>query len=131
MTGGCGQRRRQPAPVVGERWDGGVQAVFHGLRDWRALHPRATLAAIEAELDRQLCRLRAQMLADLALASAAADLATGAPGERPVCPDCGGALHDEGVRDRTLLTLGDEAVTLRRDYATCTACGRRLSPPGR
>jgi hypothetical protein len=123
--------RPRRAAVVGARWEGGGQAVFHGLRDWRALHPRATLAEIEAELDRQLGRLRAQMLADLALASAAADLATSTPGERPVCPDCGGALRDEGGRERTLLTLGDEAVTLRRDYATCAACDRRLFPPGR
>ncbi len=31
---------------------------------------------------------------------------------------------------RTLVTAGQAAVTLRRDYATCTACGYRLFPPG-
>lgn len=116
------------AQGIGAGWEGGVQALFHGLRDWRALHPRATLATIEAELDRQVHRLRAQMLADLALASPAADL-TAAAGVRPVCPDCGGRLHDEGMHDRTLVTVGNETVVLQRDYATCTACDRRLFPP--
>ena len=93
----------------------------------RAAHPTATLAELEAELDRRWLRLRAQMLADLALVSRAADLA----GERPACPDCGGRLVAAGDRARTLITLGDEAVTLRRAYATCTGCGGRLFPPGR
>jgi hypothetical protein len=122
------QQRGERRGPVGEQWEGGVQEVFLGLRDWRAMHPKATLAEIEAELDRRLSGLRAQLLTDLALASAAADLAAG---ERPRCPDCGGSLYDEGVRARTLLTTGHAPVTLRRDYATCVECGHRLFPPGR
>jgi hypothetical protein len=102
--------------------------VFLGLREWRAAHPRATLAEIEAELDRRWAVLRGQLLTDLALASTAADLTRD---ERPVCPDCGGPLRDEGVRQRTLVTTGNAPVTLTRDYATCVHCGRRLFPPGR
>jgi hypothetical protein len=112
--------------AVGPGWEGGAQAVFLGLREWRAAHPQATLAAIEAALDRRWAALRGQMLADLALASAATEVAPGA-----TCPHCGGALRDEGARERTLLTAGQASVTLRRDYATCTACGYRLFPPGR
>lgn len=113
---------------VGPGWEGGAQGVFLGLREWRAAHPTATLAAIEAEVDRRWAVLRGQMLADLALASAATDVASAAP---PVCPECGGRLRDEGVRERTLVTAGQAPVTLRRDYATCVDCGHRLFPPGR
>jgi hypothetical protein len=113
--------------AVGERWEGGAQAVFLGLREWRAAHPRATLAEIEAALDRRWAALRGQMLADLTLASAATEVAAGAA----ACPHCGGALRDEGPRARTLATAGQAAVTLRRDYATCTGCGYRFFPPGR
>ena len=113
--------------AVGAGWEGGAQAVFLGLREWRAAHPQATLAAIEAELDRRWAALRGQMLADLALASAATDLAAGTA----ACPECGGVLRDEGPRERTLHTAGQAPVTLRRDYATCTTCGYRLFPPGR
>jgi hypothetical protein len=113
---------------IGPGWEGGAQAVFLGLRAWRAAHPAATLAEIEAELDRRWAALRGQLLADLALASAAGGLAGAAP---PVCPECGGALRGEGPRERTLVTAGQAAVTLRRDYATCTRCGHRLFPPGR
>ena len=121
---------RNSEAVIGEGWEGGTQAVFLGLRAWRALHPQATLREIEAELDQRLSRLRAQMLEDLALASAAADLAC-QDAEPPRCPQCGGRLHDAGMRERTLVTVGNEAVHLRRDYATCSQCGSRLFPPRR
>src|SRR5690348_6680582 len=114
--------------VGGGQWEEGAQAVFLGLREWRALHPQATLREIEVELDRRWAALRGQMLADLALASAATAVAAPTP---PVCPQCGGTLRDEGVRQRTLWTTGQAAVTLRRDYATCIACGYRFFPPGR
>lgn len=121
---GQGQQRRS----IGPRWEEGAQAVFLGLRDWRAAHPKATLQEIEAEVDRRLATLRGQVLTDVALASTAADLSAGA---HLVCPDCGGRLRDEGVRQRTLMTTGNASVTLTRDYATCVHCGRRLFPPGR
>lgn len=117
-----------PQRVIGERWEGGMQELFLGLREWRASHPKATLAQIEQELDRHMARMRAQILTDLALASAAAEMRSE---EAPSCPECGGVLHDEGQRTRTLVTLGDEAVRLGRDYGTCVQCGRRLFPPGR
>jgi uncharacterized protein with PIN domain len=98
------------------------------MRDWRARYPQASLVEIEAELDRRLHQLRALMLTDLALASGAAVLGAG---ERPVCPACGGPLHDEGSRERTIVTMGNEPVRLKRDYATCARCGSGLSPPGR
>jgi hypothetical protein len=105
----------------------GFQEVFLGLREWRARHPQASFAAIEVELDAQLSQLRGQLLADLALASAATEV-TGAVAL--VCPSCGGSLQDEGPRERTVVTVGHAPVTLRRDYATCIACGYRFFPSG-
>lgn len=96
---GRGQQRREQRPgCIGAQWEEGAQAVFLGLREWRMAHPKATLAEIEAEGDRRLAVLRGQLLTDVALASAAADLTSDA---RPVCPDCGGRLRDEGARQRT------------------------------
>ena len=114
-------------PEVGAGWEESSQAVFLGLRDWRVRHPRATLREIEEELDRRWNALRAQVLRDLALASTAAELGAA---ERPVCPECGGAVHSAGSRSRTVSTLGNEAVMLTRDYATCPACGSGSFPPG-
>ena len=122
-TAPAGEHQHQE---IGAQWDGGMQGLCFGLREWRARHPTATVAAIETELDQQWSRLRAQMLADLALASAAAEVAAGG---RPACPECGGPLRDEGPRERRLTTMGNEALRLRRDYATCAACGHRLFPP--
>jgi len=95
------------------------------------VHPRATLREIEQELDRRWEQLRAKVLADLALASVAADLQQGERTARPTCPDCGEPLQDQGTHRRTLLTLGNQAVELRRDYGTCPHCGSGLFPPGR
>jgi YgiT-type zinc finger domain-containing protein len=114
---------------VGAEWEGKAQELFVGLREWRELHPRASLAEIEAELDRQLSRMRARMLADLALASRAAEVGRVGPAERPRCGACGGKLVSEGTRRRTLQTVNDQTVTLERDYASCTACGGRFFPP--
>jgi len=123
------RRQRQGAGgTIGARWEGQAQDLFGGLREWRATHPKATFAEIEAELDRQLQHVRGLMLVDLALASQAADLQAS---RQTVCPDCGGTLEDEGVHVRTLRTWGNVKVPLARDYATCTACGSRLFPPGR
>jgi hypothetical protein len=128
-----GQRQRAGRAAVGSQWDAQAQEAFLDLREWRALHPQATLAAIEQELDRRLERLRARMLADLALASQAADLqrTQASSGERACCPQCGTPLHDGGAHQRTLVTLGNQPVELVRDYGTCPQCGGGLFPPGR
>jgi hypothetical protein len=124
-VGKQGQRKR-----VGSQWEASAEDAFMGLRGWRDAHPRATLQEIEQELDRRLEQMRARMLADLALASAAADLQQ-EERERPCCPDCEEPLRDQGTHPRTLLTLGNQAVELRRDYGTCPRCGSGLFPPGR
>lgn len=110
-------------------WAGVMQEHVLGLQAWRAGHPTATFAEIEAELDRQWSGVRAQLLADLALAQGSA---AGAGCPAAPCPDCGGtAFRDEGARERTVVTLGHAPVALRRDYRRCTQCGYRFFPSGR
>lgn len=113
------------------RWAGDAESVWSGLADWRAAHPKATLSEIEAALDERLDRLRARLLADLALASAAADVPAGSGEERPRCERCGVVLHARGASERTLLTQGGAAVPLRRTYLACPSCGDGSFPPGR
>jgi hypothetical protein len=97
---------------------------------WREAHPQATFTEIEEELDRQVNRMRARVLGDLALASATADLA--ASGEdRPRCERCGVALQGQGQEERGVVTQGGVEVRLERSYATCPECGDRSFPPGR
>ena len=48
-----GESGRTGKGPVGARWEGSTQELFVGLREWRELHPRASLAEIEAELDRR------------------------------------------------------------------------------
>lgn len=112
------QARRDRAGIMQER--------VLGLHEWRADHPQATFAAIEAEVDRRWHVPRAQLLADLARASAAT---AGAAAPTVPCPQCGGTqLRNEGLRERTVRTLGQAPVTLRRAYATCIQCGYRFFP---
>ena len=66
--------RRKRLEGAAQRWAGDAESVWTGMADWRAAHPKATLSEIETALDEQLNRLRARMLADLALASTAADV---------------------------------------------------------
>ena len=108
------------------QWQQLSEEVMTGLRDWRTAHPRATFAEIEAVVDERLNGMRARMLEDLALASAAASAAE-APG---ACPECSQPLQRRGTQTRTLTVQGDQPVHLRRPYAVCPACGTGLFPPG-
>jgi uncharacterized protein with PIN domain len=109
------------------RWRELSEEVFTGMAEWRVQHPRATFSEIEAALDERLATVRARMLQDVALASAAADLTSAA--ERPRCPECGHVLEAHGQEERTLRTTHDRSITLRRSYARCPACGVGLFPP--
>lgn len=106
-----------------------AQDVLSGMREWRAAHPRATLAEIEATLDEHLARLRVALLAEAALASPAADWTT-APASPPLCPHCSTPLVARGKATRHLQAPGGQDLALTRSYATCPACGAGLFPPG-
>jgi YgiT-type zinc finger domain-containing protein len=106
-------------------WQALSEEVYSGMADWRAAHPRATFAEIEAAVEERLAGLRARLLERAALASAATDLR-----ERPACPQCGGAGRARGKRKRRLAVPGDRVVELERTYAVCPRCGTGRFPPG-
>ena len=103
-------------------------AVLTELAAWRAAHPRATLREIEAELDRRLAQVRAGLLEETALASAARTW-TGTA-DAPLCPDCQVALQRQGQQVRQLQTHGGQVVKLAREYGRCPQCGQGFFPPG-
>jgi ribosomal protein S27AE len=123
--------RQKRLEGIEQRWAGDAESVWSGLSDWRAAHPQATLSEIEVALDERLDRLRARLLADLALVSAATDMREASTGERPRCARCGVVLRARGQSDRTLLTQGGAEVPLRRTYVACPQCGDGTFPPGR
>lgn len=116
---------------IEQRWAGDAESIWSGMADWRVAHPKATLSEIEEALDERLDRLRARLLADLALASTAADVRAASGEERPRCAGCGTALQARGQSDRRLLTQGGAEVPLRRTYVACPQCGDGSFPPGR
>jgi|SRR5882724_4412245 len=116
-------------PIDEQVWHRMTAEIMSGMREWREAHPKATLRQIEQELDRRWVRVRARMLEDMALASAATDWTTTPAGQQPACPDCGTPLQLRGTDTRTLQTHGGEALTLNRQYGSCPACGAGLFPP--
>jgi len=113
-------------PLPRDRWLADAADRFAALEAWRHAHPTATWAEIEAAVDAQLGPLRAEMLGDTAMASAATDLG----GARPVCPDCGARLAAAGPRQRRLRGEQDIPIALERTYARCPVCQTGLFPPG-
>jgi tRNA(Ile2) C34 agmatinyltransferase TiaS len=112
-------------------WGSLAEEVGRELAEWRAAHPRATLAEIEEAVLTAMERLQARVLGDLAEASATADLARVPARERPPCPSCGGRLEPAGRQDRAVQPARQRApLRLRRSYAVCAACGGGLFPPG-
>lgn len=106
------------------------EEIITGVREWRGAHPKATFAEIQAAVDERLDGLRARLLQDIALASAAADGGERSMSERPACPDCGKRMTPRGSRERTVTVQGDQTVPLTRSYWVCPACGAGLFPPG-
>ena len=112
------------------RWDELAEEVLSGMKEWRLQHPKATLRQIEAALDERLGKMRARMLQDAALASAAADIKTAHVSERPVCSVCGSPLAERTVAARELVTQHNQVLKLERSYGVCPTCGAGLFPPG-
>lgn len=115
-----------PRPLPRERWLADAAARFAALDAWRQAHPQATWSEIEAAVDAELGPLRAAMLGDTAMASAATDLGE----ERPACPRCGEPLASAGRRRRRLRSEQAQPIELARTYARCPTCGAGLFPPG-
>lgn len=111
-------------------WDELAAEVLSGMKEWRLQHPKATLRQIEAALDERLGKMRARMLQDVALASAAADIRAGEAAERPRCEMCGEVLVERAVAERQLLTQHNQLLKLERSYGVCPTCGAGLFPPG-
>ena len=122
--------RRKRKQISVAEWSEAAESVWTGMADWRAAHPKATFSEIEAALDERLNQVRARVLADLALASSAADLQAASAEERPRCGRCGVVLQAQGQSERGVLTQGGAEVRLQRSYATCPQCGERSFPPG-
>jgi hypothetical protein len=116
-------------PLDERTWLRMTEEIMVGMRDWRLQHPKATLREMEHELDTRWAHVRARMLEDMAVASAAADWTTTPPDQQPTCPDCGAPLRPRGADTRTLQTHGGQALTLERQYGSCSACGAGLFPP--
>lgn len=110
------------------RWQRLAAEVMSGLKEWRLQHPRASLSEMEQALDERLGQMRARMLEDLALASAAVQLEDEA-GERLTCRQCGEALELRGEQVRHLHTHHYQQLRLERSYGTCPRCGAGFFPP--
>lgn len=112
------------------RWHELAEEVVSGFKEWRIQHPRATFSEIEQALDERLGKMRARLVQDAAMASAAADIAAAQEEERPKCPRCGAAVEGRGRQERRLTTQHDQVVTLERSYVVCPACGESFFPSG-
>jgi hypothetical protein len=112
------------------RWHEEAEEVISGMKEWRLQHPQATFGEIEQALDERLGKMRARLLRDAALASAATGLVSAATGARLRCPECGVALEDRGVQERQLTTHHDQVVRLVRHYLVFPSCGAGFFPPG-
>ena len=109
------------------QWRGLAEAAFLGMQEWRAAHPRATWAEIEAALAERLAELQGRMLRDVAQASPAADFRGAA--ERPPCPHCGAPLQAAGQVPRRLTTTQERTLVLERTAGRCPRCGAGVFPP--
>ena len=109
-----------------QAWDIAMAEILSGMKEWRLQHPRATLREMEEEADKRWARVRARMIEDMAMASAAAGRE-----EVGICPECGqpGEVRG-GSPKRDLLTRGGQKIELERQHWVCPACGAGFFPSG-
>src|SRR2546429_8666636 len=110
-----------------KRWEEQGEEIFAAVAQWRAAHPKATLAEIEQVVDEQMNRLRARMIEQAAQASATAESEAN---QGLVCEQCGQSLQARGKAQRKWQTQGGKQVEVERSYMTCPHCGGRFFPPG-
>ena len=116
------------------KWEALAAEAFLGIKEWRLQHPRATFAEIEVAVDERLSTVRARMLADVALTSAAATVSDTPLVARPACPVCmargagNGRLEARGEQARQVTVTYGRTVALTREYAVCSVCGTGLFP---
>ena len=109
------------------RWKAQGEEMFAAVAQWRAAHPKATLAEIEQAVDEQMNRLRARMIEQAAQASAAAESEAS---QGLVCEQCGQALQARGRAKRRWQTHGGQEVEVERIYISCLKSGGGFFPPG-
>jgi DNA repair exonuclease SbcCD ATPase subunit len=109
------------------KWQELAEQVMSGMKEWRLKHPRATLSEIEKALDERLAKMRARMLADTALASAAAEMTRG---EGLACPTCGKELEVRGRHERVLTSQHNQTLRIERRYGVCPQCEAGFFPSG-
>ena len=111
-----------------QQWTMSSLNLITGMQDWRTQHPTATLTEIEQALDARLAALRAQMLQDLALDSAAATWPA-TPTAAAQCPTCHVPVRPRGRHRRRLRTHGGKRLVFHRPYGICPQCHQGFSPP--
>ena len=115
------------AEEMSQQWQQSSQQASQTIAQWRAAHPEATLAEIEASVDEQMSRLRAGMIEEVAQASPLEQAGSGQQARK--CPQCGERMQARGKHQRRLQTHGGQQVRLTRQYLSCPACGYSFFPP--
>jgi len=116
-------------PIDAGLWQQLTQDLTTEMGTWRRDHPTATLRELEDELDARLNRMRARLLEDLALTSAAAEWSAAPVASHPRCAQCDQPFERKGAKTRTLQTHGGQTLTLERTYGICPVCSTGLFPP--
>lgn len=99
-----------------------VHQVQRDLSAWHSTHPDATLAEIEAAVEQQLDRVRAQLIEERT--------ETRVSERHPLCRKCGATMIPRATTTRRLLLRGNQPLDLERSYVVCPSCGEGFSPPG-
>jgi hypothetical protein len=120
------ERRADTDVGAAEPW----AAVQQALWAWRRAHPTATFNEIEDAVDQQFAALRAQVLADLSLASRAADVQAKQAGAPPRCPACGRGSSAKARTTGRSWCRGARRSTWSGTTRSAPPAGRGFSPPG-
>ena len=107
-----------------EQFLGEAAKLYDELALWREGHGTASFDELAAQTTVKRQALMGELLGMLATQTEAASFV----GDRR-CGQCGGVLHDKGLRRRTVLH-GEGQTVLERSYYHCDQCGHGFFPSG-
>lgn len=112
-----------------EKWQECFREASGEVSQWRKKHPKATFCDIENHVDKELAKVRADMIADLIKESEMQDFKGLSKEKRPKCPVCGQLLASNGRQRRELVTSHEQVIEVERSKGYCQRCRVSYFPP--
>lgn len=113
-----------------KQWRERSEDVLSGRKEWRMVHPKATVRESEDAASARMRRREAQRVQGSAVARSQRSCSQRPEEAHLRCRVCDLRRHERGEHTRTVQGKGGNDITRKRASGTCPLYGAGLFPPG-